>query len=180
MQHSHTPEEWRPVVGYEGYYEVSDHGRIRSLDRIVRLVDGRDRPLKGRSLVLSAHPKGYRTAKLSVHGNKQTVMIHRVVLQAFIGPRPRDMEVCHNDGDPANNRLGNLRYASTSANRYDSVEHGTHPWANRTHCPRGHEYTPENIYVQPSRPRSRSCWECKRARRKSDAARARQRQSARS
>lgn len=173
-----TPERWLPVVGYEGYYEVSDMGCVRSLDRIVRLSDGRDRPMKGRHLALSPHPKGYATVKLSVDGIRYTAMVHRLVLDAFVGPRPDGMEVCHNDGDPSNNRLDNLRYASRSENRLDSVRHGTHPWAQKTHCPRGHEYTPDNIYVQPSRPNSRSCRTCKRARRREDAARMKAKQQA--
>lgn len=87
-------ENWRPVPGHEGAYEVSDHGRVRSLDREVCL---------GR-------------------GNSQCV--HALVAAAFLGPRPDGADVCHRDGDATNNRAGNLYYGSRSQNNRDIASHG--------------------------------------------------------
>lgn len=66
------------------------------------------------------------------------------MLEAFFGPPPEGTFGCHADGDPANNRLSNLRWDTQTNNLRDVVNHGRHNSANRTHCKRGHEYTPEN------------------------------------
>lgn len=76
-------------------------------------------------------------------------LVHVLVLEAFVGPRPEGMACCHNDGDGQNNTLANLRWDTYSSNNHDLVRHGTHWNARKTHCPNGHEYTQENtrIYV---------------------------------
>ncbi len=73
-----------------------------------------------------------------------TMFAHRAVLLAFVGPCPEGMEACHNNGDPLDNRVENLRWDTRSNNTLDKVAHGTHPMASKTHCKRGHEFTPEN------------------------------------
>lgn len=90
-----------------------------------------------------------------------SIQLHRVVLDAFIGPRPKGMEACHANGDPTDNRLVNLRWDTRSANAADSVRHGTHVNTRKTHCPMGHGYTPENTYIKPTG--NRCCRECRRA-----------------
>lgn len=100
MQPSNTPEEWRPVVGYEGYYEVSDHGNVRSLDRVV--PRGRHtQTVIGRALSPSAKPSGHMQVSIIGADRKQrTRMVHQLVLDAFVGPCPEGMEACHTDDDP--------------------------------------------------------------------------------
>lgn len=143
-----TPvEHWLPVVSYPDVYEVSDLGRVRSLDRY--------RPW-GNNLILHRgqilNPMRSETGHCSVDlrnlGSRSPQLVHRLVLEAFVGPCPDGMEGCHFNGDPADNRLTNLRWDTRSANNLDAVRHGTHAQASKTHCKRGHEFTPENTGVQ--------------------------------
>lgn len=131
-------ERWLPVVGYENLYEVSDLGRVRSVDRIVcqanRWGSLSNRHLRGKVLSPAKNSHGYLVVALGNRG-QTTMSVHILVLSAFIGPRPRGKEGAHGDGNPSNNRLSNLRYASPVENSADSRLHGTHlfgeraPWA---------------------------------------------------
>jgi len=119
-------ETWRPVPGFEGIYEVSDHGRVRSLDKVVRCKGG-TRVHRGK--VLSPGKKrrgGYLYASLCLCGDIQYLYVHRLVLSAFEGPPSGGLQTCHNDGDPTNNRLDNLRYDTRDSNEADKRKHGTH------------------------------------------------------
>jgi hypothetical protein len=118
-------EQWKPVPGYEGLYEVSDHGRVRSLDR--RVVDslGRARRIRGRVLRAGLTSVGYDSVALYICGQKRTALVHRLVLSAFAGPCPSGMEGCHDDGVRTNNRLENLRWDTHMANVADATRHGT-------------------------------------------------------
>lgn len=133
-------EEWRPVVDHEGSYEVSNKGRVRSLDRLIDGGRGYPRRVSGRLMRSTTEYRGHQRIKLS--GKRH--LLHTLVLTAFVGPRPRGMEACHNDGNPRNNALENLRWDTRSANAQDKIRHGNNPYASRTHCGNGHEYTPEN------------------------------------
>lgn len=136
-------EEWRPVVGYEGRYEVSNFGSVRSLPR----VDTKGRRVRGRILAVSTHPSGHQRVKLSRDGDHRSTSLHRVVLIAFAGPPSPGHEVLHGDGNPANNHLSNLRWGTRSENILDRVRHGVHHQAIKTHCPWGHAYDAANTYV---------------------------------
>lgn len=151
-----TYEKWIAVPKYEGLYEVSDRGRVRSLDRI----DSRGWRRKGKVLSPRRHRNGHLRVDLWKNGKGREMSVHRLVLLAFIGPCPKGMEACHWNDIPDDNRLQNLRWDDRSANLHDSVRNGSHHNANRTHCPQGHEYTPENTYVYPSG--NRRCRECRR------------------
>lgn len=134
---------WRPVPGWE-YYEVSDEGEVRSLDRVVTKKDGSQQFYKGKRLRSRSTPTGHRYVQLSKDSRPIGVAVHRLVMEAFVGPAPEGNEVCHNDGDPANNRLENLRYDTHSENAFDAVQHGVHPQARKTHCKHGHEFNATN------------------------------------
>lgn len=149
-------EEWRPVVGYEGAYEVSDQGRVRSLERL----DARGRRRRARMLHPRPTTRDHRAVALYSNGIRKDFQLHRLVLEAFVGPQPQGMEGCHWNDIPTDNRLVNLRWDTRSANVRDSVRNGNHAMSNRTHCPQGHEYTSENTYVYPQG--RRSCNECRR------------------
>lgn len=160
-----THERWLPVVGYEGLYEVSDHGRVRSVDRTIVGSDGVRQRHSGQMLVQGTNSTcEHRLVKLrSGHQRRVARYVHRLVLEAFVGPCPEGHEVCHNDGDPTNNHVSNLRYGTVSDNRYDSVRHGTHVEARKTHCPRGHVLDDPNLVPSLKVRGCRSCLACSRA-----------------
>lgn len=140
-------EEWREVPGHAGAYAVSSFGRVRSVGRKVTAGE-RVRSVADKILRPWSMPTGHLAVGLGGKAADRR-LVHRLVLEAFVGPCPDGMEGCHNDGDPTNNRLENLRWDTRSGNIHDAIKHGTHPQASKTHCPRDHEYTEENTYYTP-------------------------------
>lgn len=118
-------EIWKPVVGWDGYYEISDHGRLRSVERIVYRPSGVAVRWKGRLLKMAVTVGGHYIAVLCRKSIRRMVRVHRLVLEAFVGPCPAGMECCHGNGNPADNRLGNLRWDTSEANKADQKRHGT-------------------------------------------------------
>ncbi|WP_302847290.1 NUMOD4 motif-containing HNH endonuclease [Arthrobacter sp. ok362] len=124
-------EDWRPIPGFDGY-EVSNTGRVRSERR-------------GPWRVLAAHEeRGY--VRTSLWNGRRMVRprVHQLVAAAFLGPAPLGTEVRHKDGKRSNNTPANLEHGTSSENSLDAVRHGTHNMSRKTHCKRGHEFTPEN------------------------------------
>lgn len=156
-------ETWRPVLGFEGHYEVSDHGRVRGVDRTITRGDGMRVRVKGCIFRTRPSAKGYEQVSLQRNGQPTVHVVHRLVLEAFVGPRPVGMQGCHNDGNPANNRLGNLRWDTPSGNSLDLVRHGTHNQARKTHCPRGHRLEAPNLSPGHLAKGRRACLCCQRA-----------------
>lgn len=124
------PERWLPVVGYEGHYEVSSFGRVRSLDRI----DPRNHPRPAKLMSQSKTHGGYLRVTLTKYGIEKTLKVHRLVLAAFAGPCPDGHEGCHSDGDPSNTRLDNLRWDTKKSNHNDRRRHGTIVNGERHHA----------------------------------------------
>lgn len=153
-------EEWRPIPGYEGKYEVSNEGRVRSLDRIGHGT--KPRRVKGRILSPGVSAKGYASVYLFNGGNDtgRSWQVHALVLTAFVSERPPGMWGLHNDGNPRNNRVGNLRWGTPSDNVQDSLRHGTQYQRNKTHCPRNHPYDEANTWISPAG--YRACRTCNR------------------
>lgn len=155
------PERWLPCLGHEGEYEVSDLGRVRSVARIVISRGGRGRlPVKERIKNLSPGYGGYILAELWRNNKKRKVRVHTLVLEAFVGPAPDGLECRHLNGNGADNRLSNLEWGTSSANKYDLVRHGTHYMANRKFCPHGHQLAWPNLKPKV---RQRACWACAQA-----------------
>lgn len=120
-----TPERWRPVIGYEGLYEVSSRGQVRSLDHRVQDSRGQWRRFRGRILRQSMGSLlGHRKVNLCKQGRSERRSVHGLVAEAFLGRRPRGQQVRHLDGDPANNTASNLAYGTQSDNEADKVRHG--------------------------------------------------------
>jgi hypothetical protein len=121
-------EVWKDVVGYEGFYEVSSAGAIRSTSRTVQnsTSPGDFRRHEARVLKPWLTVHGYPCVSLSMYGVVKRFTVHKLVAAAFIGPRPPRMEVCHLDGNRANPAAANLRYDTRSNNHADKVGHGTH------------------------------------------------------
>lgn len=156
-------EQWRDVPGFEGFYEVSDQGQVRSIERIVNAGTW-TRIQREKTLSPSRRKDGRLHVGLSRGNNeKRYFFVHRLVLLAFRGEAPEGMEACHNNGDATDNRLVNLRWDTHTENVQDTIRHGNQWQLNKTHCPRNHEYTPENTYVFPNG-NGRACRECTRLR----------------
>lgn len=155
---SSISEEWRPVVGWEGLYEVSDHGRVRSLDRLVQFGT-RQRMVRGRIRKPGRTIKGVLYVPLC-NGIQVNRSVHQLVLEAFVGPRPSGLEGCHWNDVKTDNRLVNLRWDTHKANELDKVRNGRHHQSIKTQCPRGHDYTEENTKQHSG---GRWCRECHRA-----------------
>lgn len=149
-------EIWLPIAGYEGLYEISALGRIRSLAR---------RTTRGGILKASPGWAGYLKVSLSKPGVIRSYHVHRLVAATFLGPCPEGQQVRHLDGDPLNNTLTNLRYGTVSDNALDRVLHGTHRNTRKDRCPQGHEYTPENT-IRRDKGRTRCCRTCRNRRRR--------------
>lgn len=105
-------ETWKPVVGYEGYYEISDEGRILGLK-------------SGKILRPAPDRKGYMKCVLQKDGVTKNKRIHRLVLESFVGPCPKNCEGAHIDGDVKNNNLRNLAWKTSAQNKQDQIRHGT-------------------------------------------------------
>lgn len=151
-------ERWNPIPGYPGY-EASSEGRVRSVDRMVRGRHGK-RFQPGIVLKQRQRASGHYRVNLSIDGVHKTVHVHQLVMRAFAGLPPEGMEVCHNDGDPTNNAVTNLRYDTASGNFQDRILHGVNPLARRSHCPKGHAFDSENTYRSPGEPTARRCRRC--------------------
>ncbi len=135
-------EQWRNIPGYEGRYQVSDGGRVRSVDRYVRSVakNGTEsrRFVPGVEIKPQKHSAGYLQVKMG----PRTYIVGPLVLEAFVGPRPEGQQCAHNDGDRHHNALGNLRWATPASNSNDRRAHGT---SGRGQANAGAKLTPDRV-----------------------------------
>lgn len=152
-------EEWRPVPGYEGAYEVSNRGEVKSIRRVVDKKNGSTQTIPERIVAPSTTNSGHRFCALWKGNKRKRVYIHRMVAMAFLGGPPDSQEVCHNDGDPQNNFVENLRWGTRSENMRDEVIAGRHWQTAKTHCKHGHEFTIENTIIRKGG-RGRTCRKC--------------------
>ena len=126
-----TTERWLPVIGFESLYEVSDHGRVRSLDRLIPHGRGSGmRTRKGQILRPGRKSSGHLSVAIT-RGN--SLDVHCLVLEAFVGPCPDGQEGLHWDDDASNNNLENLRWGTRSDNLYDAVRNGRKPVGSRVY-----------------------------------------------
>lgn len=118
------PEEWRDIPGYEGHYQASNLGRVRSLERRARVGGGGLRTVTERILSGRAHRHGYSSYVLRKDGKSHPYHGHVLVMRAFHGMPEPGLIICHNDSDGSNNRLDNLRYDTVKSNSADMVRAG--------------------------------------------------------
>ena len=110
-------EEWKEIPGYEGLYEVSNTGQVRSLDR----YDNRNCFRKGKVLSPGKDTNGYLQVILSCNGKHKSIKVHRLIAQAFI-PNPDNLpEINHKNEDKTNNRVDNLEWCDATYN----INYGT-------------------------------------------------------
>lgn len=137
-----SAERWLPIEGFEGRYEVSDLGRVRSL----LTYRGHPGPR-----IMVARPKrnGYLAIQLRrADGVERGLFVHRLVMNAFVGPRPEGQETRHLNGDRTDARLSNLAYGTHVENMQDKKRHGTDWESIRTQCKEGHPLSGTNLIIQ--------------------------------
>ena len=117
-------EVWMDAPDFEDYYQVSNLGRVRSKDRIVRHNCGGDKRVKGRILSQLITTRGYCQVFFWREGRRKVFLVHRLVLHAFVGECPSGMEVRHLNSISTDNRLCNLVYGTHSENVIDTVNLG--------------------------------------------------------
>lgn len=108
-------EEWKQILGYEGLYEISNTGLVKSLDR-VKGVNGQRQTQKGRILKPAVNSSGYLTVRLGVGGEYTSKYIHRLVAEAFILNLYSKEQVNHINGIKTDNRTSNLEWVTSSEN----------------------------------------------------------------
>ena len=117
-------EIWKDILGYEGSYQISTHGRVKSLDRYVVYSNGSVRFYKGKILKQSHNNEGRPQVALNRNSKSHTFSVQRLMSYAFMGERPKGYIICHNDGNMLNNNIENLRYDKLRENSIDMYRHG--------------------------------------------------------
>lgn len=120
-------EEWRQVKGYEGLYEVSSLGNVRSVDRVIKYSNGTSNHHKGRLLKLGCNHRGYPMAMLSKKNKQRNIAVHRLVAEAFICNPENKPTVNHISGVKSDNRVENLEWNTWEENERHSQETGLKP-----------------------------------------------------
>ncbi|MCZ9296685.1 NUMOD4 motif-containing HNH endonuclease [Corynebacterium yonathiae] len=144
-------EQWRPVVGYEGLYEISNKGRVLSL-RYNRML----KPWKP--------PRGGLQVHLTKNKTRKMNQIHRMVYSAFIGEIPDEHVVRHLNDNPEDNRPENLITGTPQDNTNDMLRNSGHYRSKTTACPRNHPLVEGNLVLGQLKRGHRSCLSCDRAR----------------
>src|SRR4029077_20216555 len=115
-------ENWKPIPGYEGCYEVSDYGRVKSLARKDTFGSGRRVAQKNLKINIGGRRPVFYLSQVPLSGRSK--LVHRLMMLAFVGPPPPGKQVCHRDGNRLNNKLSNLRYDTSRSNADDRSKHG--------------------------------------------------------
>jgi len=105
-------EIWKPIPNYEELYKISNYGKI--INKFKKI------------LCLNIHKSGHLYIKLCKNSKYKSFQIHRLVLETFVSPCPLNMECRHLNGNPADNRLENLKWGTRSENVRDAIKHKTH------------------------------------------------------
>lgn len=160
-------ERWLSIPHWAGWYEASDFGQVRSVDRYVTSCNGRICHYRSRILnpIARDSANGYVAVRLSRFGANIKYYVHSLILETFVGPRPAGMQSCHGPAGPADNHLANLRWDTPSANMFDKQRDGTDHMRNRVACqPLGHLLRAPNLVASELRKGHRGCLACSRTR----------------
>lgn len=117
-------EIWKDVLGYEGYYQVSNRGGVRSLDRIITDKNGRSMKYSGGDLSVQSNENGYCTVVLMKNRKGKNFKVHKLVAETFIPNTRSKAYVNHKDGNKANNTVSNLEWCTASENNKHAYELG--------------------------------------------------------
>lgn len=134
------PEAWIDILGYEDVYQISTCGRVK------RIAGGRGARI-GHILSHTIGSHGYPSVFLYSDGSREQRLVHRLVLEAFVGSCPSGMECCHNDGDRKNCKLKNLRWDTRSSNTLDSIKHGTYVGSSRGSLHKNAKLTEDDVVI---------------------------------
>lgn len=157
-------EQWVSIPNYEGLYEVSTLGNIRSVDHETIATNGVTRRYKGKSLNPFKFKTGHLQVKLSKNGKQETRWVHQLVMLAFIGPMEDGKVVRHLNDVPHDNRLENLAYGTQAENMQDMIRNNGSAHRKLTHCPHGHLLQDPNLAASFKKRGYRACLSCARAR----------------
>lgn len=122
-----TFETWQNIPGYVGYYQASNFGNIRSLNRVIKRNNGRNQTFKGQILATQINKDGYKIVRLAKNGERRTYRIHRLVALTFKpNINSNILTVDHIDGDKCNNDISNLQWLTATDNILKSNIGKTH------------------------------------------------------
>lgn len=136
---------WKPIPGWEGFYEASDFGEVRSVERMIPYRGGFERWHRGCVLKHKFLRTGHHVVDLQKCGFIRTVGVHRLVLMTFVPSPDCRLLACHDNGNPDDNRLSNLYWGTISQNAHDKRRHGTNFQVNKGSCNLGHLYAGPNL-----------------------------------
>lgn len=117
-------EEWRNIKGFEGLYQVSSTGRVKSLNRVVIGRDGRTYHYRERYIKQQKRKDGYFAVQIFKNSNHYTKRIHRLVAETFLECPGDKFEVNHKDGNKENNSVENLEWVTRAGNIRHAISHG--------------------------------------------------------
>lgn len=141
-------EIWKDIQGYEGIYQVSNLGNIRSLNRTVVYKNGKRVRYKGKHLIPAPNSRGYLRVELKGNGEKATWFVHRLVATHFVeNPTPSVTKIVnHLDSNILNNKSDNLEWTTPSGNIQHSLKYGnskrTKEWLDHLHESQKKYYKP--------------------------------------
>jgi hypothetical protein len=133
-----SSDPWRPIADYEGLYEVSDRGEIRSLDRVLIKQNRRGGSYKahhkGRIMRLTPDKDGYLQVSLCKNGLIKKRKVHKIVLETFDRPCPAGQETLHGAGGVSDNRWPeNIKWGTHAENEFEKLESGTAQFGSRVY-----------------------------------------------
>jgi len=142
-------ERWRDISDYPNY-QVSDRGRVRSKQRITIDINGR--AMRFNSVIRKQHVGNSKRLAVTLRSGgarstSDSKLVHHLVLEAFVGPRPHGMEACHNDGNCFHNALANLRWDNREGNVADVYRHGVRQRDRLSMLPRLHGRSFASAYL---------------------------------